>query len=77
MSKSNIQSPYIYEKKNIWEVSNKEEISKIFIESDKYKTFLDAVRTEREGVEWIQNHVESQGLVYLEKIISVKPGDKS
>ena len=76
MSKSNNNSPYRYEKKNIWEVSKKEEISDIFLESDKYKIFLDAVRTEREGVMWVQNHVESKGFVNLETVTSVKPGDK-
>ena len=76
MSKSNNHSPHQYEKKNIWEVSKKEEISDIFLESDKYKIFLDAVRTEREGVEWVQAHVEAKGFVNLETVTSIKPGDK-
>ncbi len=69
-------SPYQYEKKNIWEVSTKEEISDIFAMADDYKVFLDAVRTEREGVTWVKALAESKGFVDLSTKDSVKAGDK-
>ncbi|MGL4388950.1 MAG: aminopeptidase, partial [Brevinema sp.] len=65
-----------YERPNIWK--NIEEATKkqIFETAESYKLFLDQVRTERQGVEWIKKHAMSHGFCDINSKKSLKSGDK-
>lgn len=67
---------YEYCRKNIWESSDEAKKAKIFATAERYKQFLDEVRTEREGVVWIKHFAESEGFRSIDYFTKLSPGDK-
>ena len=51
-------SQFAYTKKAAWERFSKEQLKKAFMFADRYKQFLNEVKTEREAVEHIQKHAK-------------------
>ena len=61
MSEEKKKSPFAYEKKSAWEVLSAEQNAAAFELAEKFKAFLDAAKTEREAVEFINEFAKSSG----------------
>ena len=68
------------EHKNVWEKYDEKQIEAVNDLSDRYRTFLDNGKTERECIDQIVNCIEKEGYVELENLIkenkALKAGDK-
>ena len=68
------------EHKNVWEKYDKKQLKAVDELSDKYRSFLDNGKTERECIDQIVNRIEKEGYVELEGLIkadkTLKAGDK-
>lgn len=68
------------EHKNVWEKYDEKQIEAVNELSDKYRSFLDNGKTERECIDQIVNRIEKEGYVELEGLIkenkTLKAGDK-
>ncbi|MGL4367308.1 MAG: aminopeptidase [Brevinemataceae bacterium] len=69
-------SSHCYNRTNIWSKADQTEIDSIFNISETYKTFLDEVRTERQGVVWLKSRAEELGFKDITQMTTVMPGDK-
>ncbi|HHX69051.1 MAG: aminopeptidase [Miniphocaeibacter sp.] len=67
-----------YEKKNIWQISNQEELDQIYDYGERYKSFLDSSKTEREACSEIIRQAKENGYISLEEALKnkIKKGDK-
>lgn len=74
-----LQEKLTHKWKNVWEEVDEKEKKEIFEFSERYKTFLDVGKTERESAREIERQAVEAGYVSLEDAMkkgSVKAGDK-
>lgn len=68
------------EHKNVWEKYDKKQLKAVDELSDRYRSFLDNGKTERECIDQIVNRIEKEGYVELEGLMkagkTLKTGDK-
>ena len=68
------------EHKNVWEKYDKKQLKAVDELSDRYRSFLDNGKTERECIDQIVNRIEKEGYVELEGLMkagkTLKAGDK-
>ena len=68
------------EHKNVWEKYDKKQLKAVDELSDRYRSFLDNGKTERECIDQIVNRIEKEGYVELEGLMkagkTLKGGDK-
>lgn len=65
-----------YKRKVVWDYVNEEEKSQVGDFADKYKSFLDRAKTEREAVEAILDYARARGFFYLTDKDKLVPGDR-
>lgn len=67
-----------YEKTNIWKNANQEELDNIYDYGERYKSFLDIGKTEREACAEIIKQAKEKGFISLEEALKgkIKKGDK-
>jgi aspartyl aminopeptidase len=67
-------------KKNVWTTYNRTQLKECDKFAEKYKTFLDNSKTEREAIDTIVNEIEAEGYRELNKLVKentkLKKGDK-
>lgn len=69
------KSPFGFERKSIWQTVSEEEKKSIFSFSDEYKSFMNACKTERECVRYLETLAKEKGFVDYQKAKG-KPGEK-
>ncbi len=67
---------YAYEKKSVWSQIDEVRKMEIMAYSERYKEFLDASKTERLAVKWLEEHAAREGFKPLDAFESLKPGDR-
>ena len=67
-----------YEKRNIWQEADQERLDEIYNYGERYKSFLDNSKTEREACEEVIKQAEENGYISLENALkgNIKKGDK-
>ncbi|WP_100065390.1 aminopeptidase [Miniphocaeibacter massiliensis] len=67
-----------YEKTNIWKNATQEQLDKIYDYGERYKSFLDSSKTEREACSEIIKQAEENGYISLEDALKskIQKGDK-
>ncbi|MDS1030570.1 aminopeptidase [Bacillota bacterium LX-D] len=74
-----LEKKLIWKEQLVWEKIGEQEKEQIFSLNEKYKTFLDRAKTEREGVEYIVEQAQKAGFRALEEYIAqgqIAPGQK-
>lgn len=67
-----------YEKTNIWQISDQEQLDEIYDYGERYKSFLDNSKTEREGTAEVIRQAKENGFISLEDALKnkIEKGDK-
>ncbi len=65
----------VYERRNIWEHSNKSFANRIHEFTEDYKEFINTAKTERESVEYVEARIKKMGFKSINKA-SYKPGER-
>lgn len=71
-----LKEKLFYEKKNIYQLIDEDEVKKINSFSEKYKSFLNSVKTEREAVNFALSLAEEKGFNEYVPGGEYKPGDR-
>ncbi|WP_066730832.1 aminopeptidase [Bariatricus massiliensis] len=66
----------LYIKRNVWEQLGADEKAEVFTLGEKFKSFMDAAKTERFGVKAIIEEAKKHGFVSLEEAGALKAGRK-
>ena len=69
-------SKLAYKRTNVYETADEKTMKEIFAYAERYKTFIDAAKTEREACAFVAAEAEKQGYTPYEFGTKLKPGDK-